>query len=39
VGSGKLLFTDHLYAVEITSLLILAALVGALALAGPREGT
>jgi NADH-quinone oxidoreductase subunit J len=38
-GLGKLLFTDHLYAVEITSLLILAALVGALALAGPREGT
>jgi NADH-quinone oxidoreductase subunit J len=37
-GLGRLLFTDHLYAFEITSLLILAALVGALALAGPKEG-
>jgi NADH-quinone oxidoreductase subunit J len=36
---GQLLFTDHLYAFEITSLLILAALVGALALAGRKEGT
>jgi NADH-quinone oxidoreductase subunit J len=36
---GRLLFTDHLYAFEITSLLILAALVGALALAGRKEGT
>ena len=35
---GRLLFTDYLYAFEITSLLILAALVGALALAGPKEG-
>jgi NADH-quinone oxidoreductase subunit J len=35
---GRLLFTDHLYAFEITSLLILAALVGALALAGRKEG-
>ncbi len=35
---GRLLFTDYLYAFEITSLLILAALVGALALAGRREG-
>jgi len=35
---GRLLFTDHLYAFEITSLLILAALVGALALAGQKEG-
>jgi len=35
---GRLLFTDYLYAFEITSLLILAALVGALALAGKREG-
>ena len=34
---GRLLFTDHLYAFEITSLLILAALVGALALAGRKE--
>jgi len=35
---GRLLFTDFLYAFEITSLLILAALVGALALAGKKEG-
>jgi len=35
---GKLLFSDYLYAFEITSLLILAALVGALALAGRKEG-
>jgi len=34
---GHLLFTDYLYAFEITSLLILAALVGALALAGKKE--
>jgi NADH-quinone oxidoreductase subunit J len=34
---GRLLFTDHLYAFEITSVLILAALVGALALAGRKE--
>jgi NADH-quinone oxidoreductase subunit J len=34
---GQLLFSDHLYAFEITSLLILAALVGALALAGRKE--
>jgi NADH-quinone oxidoreductase subunit J len=36
---GKLLFSDYLYAFEITSLLILAALVGALALAGRKEGS
>jgi len=36
---GHLLFSDYLYAFEITSLLILAALVGALALAGKREGS
>jgi NADH-quinone oxidoreductase subunit J len=36
---GQLLFTDHLYAFEVTSLLILAALVGALAVAGRKEGT
>jgi NADH-quinone oxidoreductase subunit J len=35
---GTLLFTDYLYAFEITSLLILAALVGAMALAGKSEG-
>jgi len=34
---GHLLFSDYLYAFEITSLLILAALVGALALAGKKE--
>jgi NADH-quinone oxidoreductase subunit J len=34
---GRLLFSDYLYALEITSLLILAALVGALALAGKKE--
>jgi NADH-quinone oxidoreductase subunit J len=37
-GLGRLLFSDYLYAFEITSLLILAALVGALALAGRKEG-
>jgi NADH-quinone oxidoreductase subunit J len=36
---GHLLFSDYLYAFEITSLLILAALVGALALAGKKEGS
>lgn len=35
---GQLLFSDYLYPFEITSLLILAALVGALALAGKKEG-
>jgi len=35
---GRLLFSDYLYAFEITSLLILAALVGAMALAGQTEG-
>jgi NADH-quinone oxidoreductase subunit J len=35
---GRLLFSDYLYAFEITSLLILAALVGAMALAGRAEG-
>ena len=37
-GLGRLLFSDYLYAFEITSLLILAALVGALALAGRKDG-
>lgn len=37
-GLGRLLYSDYLYAFEITSLLILAALVGALALAGRKEG-
>jgi len=36
---GQLLFSDYLYPFEITSLLILAALVGALALAGKKEGS
>ena len=36
---GHFLFSDYLYAFEITSLLILAALVGALALAGKKEGS
>jgi NADH-quinone oxidoreductase subunit J len=35
---GRLLFSDYLYAFEITSLLIVAALVGAMALAGRTEG-
>ena len=35
---GRLLFTDYLYAFEIPPLLILAALVGAMALPGKREG-
>jgi NADH-quinone oxidoreductase subunit J len=39
VGLGKLFFSDYLYAFEITSVLILAALVGALALAGKKEGS
>ena len=34
---GRLLFSDHLYAFELTSLLIVAALVGALALAGKEK--
>ena len=35
---GQLLFSDYLYAFEISSLLVVAALVGALALAGRKEG-
>ena len=35
---GRLLFTDYLYPLEITALLIVAAVVGALALAGRKEG-
>jgi NADH-quinone oxidoreductase subunit J len=35
---GRLLFSDYLCAFEITSLLIVTALVGALALAGRKEG-
>jgi NADH-quinone oxidoreductase subunit J len=34
---GQLLFSDYLYAFEISSLLVIAALVGALALAGRKE--
>ena len=33
---GRLLFTDYLFPFEVTSLLLLAALVGALALARRR---
>ena len=35
---GRLLFTDYLFPFEVTSLLLLAALVGALALAKRRAG-
>ncbi|MBM3294819.1 MAG: NADH-quinone oxidoreductase subunit J, partial [Candidatus Aminicenantes bacterium] len=34
---GQLLFTKYLYAFEITSLLILAALVGAIVLAKRKD--
>ncbi len=34
---GRLLFTDYLYPLEITALLVVAALAGALALAGRKE--
>ena len=34
---GRLLFTDYLFPFEVTSLLLLAALVGALTLAKRRE--
>jgi NADH-quinone oxidoreductase subunit J len=37
VGIGHLLFTDYLYPFEITSILLVAALVGALALSGRKE--
>jgi NADH-quinone oxidoreductase subunit J len=36
-GIGHLLFTDYLYPFEITSLLLIAALVGAMTLAGKKE--
>jgi NADH-quinone oxidoreductase subunit J len=35
---GRLLFTDYLYPFEIAALLIVAAIAGALALAGRKEG-
>ena len=35
-GIGQLLFTDYLFPFEVTSLLLLAALVGALTLAKRR---
>ncbi|MEN6559717.1 MAG: NADH-quinone oxidoreductase subunit J [Acidobacteriota bacterium] len=35
---GRLLFTDYLYPFEITALLVVAAIAGALALAGRKEG-
>jgi NADH-quinone oxidoreductase subunit J len=36
-GLGHLLFTDYLYPFEITSLLLVAALVGVMVLAGKKE--
>jgi len=36
-GLGHLLFTHYLYPFELTSLLLIAALVGALTLAGKKE--
>jgi len=36
-GLGRLLFSSYLYPFEITSLLLLAALIGALTLAGKKE--
>jgi NADH-quinone oxidoreductase subunit J len=36
---GRLLFTDYLFPFEVTSLLLLAALVGALTLAKPRASS
>jgi len=36
-GIGHLLFTDYLYPFEITSLLLIAALVGAMTLAGKKD--
>ncbi len=36
-GIGHLLFTDYLYPFEITSLLLVAALVGAMALSSKKE--
>jgi NADH-quinone oxidoreductase subunit J len=37
-GIGHLLFTRYLYPFEITSVLLVAALVGAMTLAGKKEG-
>ncbi|MEN6311213.1 MAG: NADH-quinone oxidoreductase subunit J [Acidobacteriota bacterium] len=37
VGIGHLLFTRYLYPFEITSILLIAALVGAMVLAGKKE--
>lgn len=36
-GIGHLLFTDYLFPFEVTSLLLVAALVGAMALSGKKE--
>jgi NADH:ubiquinone oxidoreductase subunit 6 (subunit J) len=36
VGLGSLLFEKYLYPLEITSILIIAALTGAISLAGKR---
>jgi NADH-quinone oxidoreductase subunit J len=35
---GRLLFTDYLFPFEVTSVLLLAALIGALTLARRRPG-
>ena len=34
---GRVLFTDYMFAFEVTSILIIAAMVGAVVLAGKRE--
>ncbi|MGZ7065323.1 MAG: NADH-quinone oxidoreductase subunit J family protein [Candidatus Aminicenantales bacterium] len=38
-GIGRLLFTDYLYPFEITSLLLIAALIGAMTLSGKKESS
>jgi NADH-quinone oxidoreductase subunit J len=38
-GIGHLLFTDYLYPFELTSVLLIAALVGAMTLAGKKESS
>jgi NADH-quinone oxidoreductase subunit J len=38
-GIGHLLFTDYLYPFEITSLLLIAALVGAMTLSGKKDAS
>jgi len=36
-GLGRVLFTDYMFAFEVTSILIIAAMVGAVVLARKRE--